>query len=192
MSSALRLRRAQSSRLRPEGVAPGAPTRRGPISNFGFRVSKAAARFDRIAVMILGHGIDVVEIPRLAAMVGRHGERFVERVFTPVERDYCRGRKREMEHLAGRFAAKEAVLKVLGTGWAGKISWRDIEVTNTPAGQPLVTLAGECARIAERMGIRRVLISISHTGDWAAASAIGVDDAAGSPYHPPSPACGGP
>ena len=126
--------------------------------------------------MIIGHGIDVVEIPRLAEALARHGDRFIERVFTPTERDYCLGKKRELEHLAGRFAAKEAVLKVLGTGWAGQISWLDVEVTNNPAGQPSVRLAGESARVAERLGIARILISISHTGDWAAASAIGVDE----------------
>ena len=126
--------------------------------------------------MILGHGIDVVEIPRLAELLGRHGERFIERVFTAAERAYCRGKKRELEHLAGRFAAKEAVLKVLGTGWVGKISWQDIEVTNNPAGQPLVALSGESARVAGELGIRKVLVSISHTGEWAAASAIGLDE----------------
>ncbi|MCG3180010.1 MAG: Holo-[acyl-carrier-protein] synthase [Phycisphaerae bacterium] len=126
--------------------------------------------------MIIGHGIDVVEIPRLADSLSRHGDRFLQRVFTQAERDYCCGKKRELEHLAGRFAAKEAVLKVLGTGWVGGISWLDIEVVNNAAGAPGVRLSGESARVAERLGIRRVLISISHTGDWAAASAIGVDD----------------
>lgn len=127
--------------------------------------------------MIIGHGIDVVEIPRLAELLGKHNDRFLERVFTPTERDYCCGKKRELEHLAGRFAAKEAVLKVLGTGWIGKISWLDIEVINDPGGQPRVTLRGECERIARELGIARVLLSISHTGTWAAASAIGVDRA---------------
>ncbi len=135
--------------------------------------------------MVLGHGIDVVEIPRLAELLKRHGERFVQRVFTPVEREYCRGKKRELEHLAGRFAAKEAVLKVLGTGWAGKISWQDVEVTNAPGGQPQVALTGESAAVAERMGIRRILISISHTGDWAAASAIGLGDGDGGMHNDP-------
>ncbi|MDD4890112.1 MAG: holo-ACP synthase [Phycisphaerae bacterium] len=126
--------------------------------------------------MVVGHGIDVVEIPRLADMLSRHGDRFIERVFTQAERDYCLGKKREMEHLAGRFAAKEAVLKVLGTGWSGKIAWQDIEVTNNAAGQPSVTLTGESARVAAGLNIRRILISISHTGSWAAASAIGLDE----------------
>ncbi len=126
--------------------------------------------------MIIGHGIDVVEIPRLAQMLSKHGDRFVERVFTEAERAYCRGRARELEHLAGRFAAKEAVLKVLGTGWSGQTSWQDVEVTNNEAGQPSVTLRGHSARVAEQLGVRKVFISISHTGDWAAASAIGVGE----------------
>lgn len=126
--------------------------------------------------MIIGHGIDVVEIPRLAELLSQHGDRFVERVFTQAERAYCQGKKRELEHLAGRFAAKEAVLKVLGTGWSGRISWQDIEVTNNSAGQPGVALCGECARVAEQLNIRRILLSISHTANWAAASAIGLDE----------------
>ena len=126
--------------------------------------------------MVIGHGIDVVEIPRLARVLRDHGQRFVERVFTAVERDYCIGKKREVEHLAGRFAAKEAVLKVLGTGWSGRISWRDIEVSNNPAGQPSVRLTGECERIAAELRIRRIVLSISHTESWAAASAIGLSE----------------
>lgn len=126
--------------------------------------------------MIIGHGIDVVEIPRMAEVLKRHGERFVERIFTEAERAYCCGKKRELEHLAGRFAAKEAVLKVLGTGWVGKITWHDVEVINNPAGQPHVTLSGESADIARRLGITRIIVSISHTENWAAASAIGLGE----------------
>ncbi len=127
--------------------------------------------------MIIGHGIDVVEIPRMAAMLEKHGDRFTERVFTQAERDYCCTKKRQLEHLAGRFAAKEAVLKVIGTGWVGKISWHDVEVVNNAAGQPHVNLTGESARIAAELGIAKVLISISHTENWAAASAIGLAEA---------------
>jgi holo-[acyl-carrier protein] synthase len=126
--------------------------------------------------MVIGHGIDVVEIPRLARVLRDHGDRFLDRIFTEVEREYCIGKKREVEHLAGRFAAKEAVLKVLGTGWIGRISWQDIEVTNNPAGQPSVRLTGECERIAAELHIRRIVISISHTQSWAAASAIGLSE----------------
>src|SRR2546429_96084 len=78
---------------------------------------------------ILGHGIDIVETRRIADLLENHGERFLERCFTTAEREYCyRNNKRHIEHLAGRFAAKEAVLKVLGTGWRGGIAWTDIEL----------------------------------------------------------------
>ena len=126
--------------------------------------------------MVIGHGIDVVEIPRLARVLRDHGDRFLDRIFTTVEREYCIGKKRELEHLAGRFAAKEAVLKVLGTGWIGRISWQDIEVTNNAAGQPSIRLTGECERIAAELRIRRIVVSISHTQSWAAASAIGLSE----------------
>jgi len=123
---------------------------------------------------VVAHGIDMVDCARLAEVVERHGERFLARVFTPVELDYCRGRKREIEHLAGRFAAKEAVLKVLGTGWRKGISWRDIEVTNAPSGQPHVRLTGPCRAVADGRGIGEVLISITHIATHAVASAIGL------------------
>ncbi|HUS93177.1 MAG TPA: holo-ACP synthase [Phycisphaerae bacterium] len=123
---------------------------------------------------VVAHGVDLVDCARLAEVIERHGERFLSRVFTEAELAYCRGRKRQIEHLAGRFAAKEAVLKVLGTGWRRGISWRDIEVTNAPSGQPRVALSGECARVAEGLGIRTVLVSISHISTHAIASALGL------------------
>jgi holo-[acyl-carrier protein] synthase len=116
----------------------------------------------------------MVDCTRLGEMIGRHGQRFLTRIFTPAELEYCRGRKREMEHLAGRFAAKEAVLKVLGTGWRNGICWTDIEVRNEPSGQPVVHLAGRCAEIAKANGLHKILISISHIETHAIASAIGV------------------
>src|SRR5262245_61094906 len=98
---------------------------------------------------IVGHGIDIIETARIRKSVQEHAEKFLDRVFTRAEQDYCaRNRKRYFEHLAGRFAAKEAVLKVLGTGWRGGIAWTDIEITNESSGQPRVNLTGECARIA--------------------------------------------
>ena len=123
---------------------------------------------------LIAHGVDFVDIHRIAELLERHGDHFLQRVFTPAERDYCRGRKRELEHLAGRFAAKEAVLKVLGTGWRDGIAWTDIEVTNASSGEPHVRLAGRCAELAAGRGITRVLISISHTDTHAMASAVGV------------------
>ena len=124
---------------------------------------------------ILGHGIDIVEIARVKRLVDEHGQRFLNRCFTPAEQDYCaRSPKRYYEHLAGRFAAKEAVLKVLGTGWRGKIAWTDIEVRPEPSGQPKVSLSGECERIAKEIGISRWHVSISHIETHATASAIGM------------------
>jgi holo-[acyl-carrier protein] synthase len=124
---------------------------------------------------VVGHGIDIIETERMRHSVSEHGERFLDRVFTPAEQRYCAlNQKRYFEHLAGRFAAKEAVLKVLGTGWRGGIAWTDIEVLPEPSGQPRVTLTGECARIAREQGIARWLISISHIETHATASAIGL------------------
>jgi len=124
---------------------------------------------------IVGHGIDIIETERIRRSVQEHGARFLDRVFTPLEQEYCaRNRKRYYEHLAGRFAAKEAVLKVLGTGWKGGIAWTDIEIVPEPSGQPRVRLSGECQRIAAEMGIRRWHVSISHIETHATASAIGL------------------
>ena len=96
---------------------------------------------------IVAHGIDLVDCPRIEQMTQRHGERFVDRVFTAAEQAYARSSRNEIEKLAGRFAAKEAVLKLIGTGWRGKIAWTDIEVINNPAGQPEVTISGEVSSV---------------------------------------------
>lgn len=126
---------------------------------------------------IVGHGIDIVETARIQRMAKEHGQKFLDRCFTPAEQQYCsRNEKRHHEHLAGRFAAKEAILKVLGTGWSGGISWTDIEILPTPSGQPVVTLRGETLAIAQRLGIVRWLVSISHIETHATASAIGETD----------------
>ena len=124
---------------------------------------------------IVGHGIDIVETARIKNMVEEHTTRFLDRCFTSAEQAYCAANpKRYFEHLAGRFAAKEAVLKVIGTGWRGGIAWTDIEVIKEQSGQPRIILTGECARIAKEMGIQRWHISISHIETHATASAIGL------------------
>ena len=124
---------------------------------------------------IVGHGIDIVETQRIRALVERHGKHFLDRVFTEGEQAYCAvNPKRYYEHLAGRFAAKEAVLKVLGTGWRGAIAWTDIEILREESGQPKVKLSEECLRIAGEMGIATWHVSISHIETHATASAIGV------------------
>ena len=124
---------------------------------------------------ILGHGIDIVETARIRKLVDEHGARFLDRVFTPAEQSYCaRSPKRYYEHLAGRFAAKEAVLKVLGTGWRGGIAWTDIEIVKEVSGQPRIVLSGECLRIATELGITSWHVSLSHIETHATASAIGM------------------
>ena len=124
---------------------------------------------------IVGHGIDLIECARIAAIVERHRERFERRVLTEAEQATAGRFTDPIPHIAGRFAAKEAVLKLLGTGWRGRILWTDIEILNDPMGQPEVTLHGECARIASEKNISRILLSITHTQHYAAASAIGIE-----------------
>ncbi len=125
---------------------------------------------------IVAHGIDLVDCPRIAEMVERHGERFIDRVFTKAEQAYAKSTKNEIEKLAGRFAAKEAILKLMGTGWRGKIAWTDIEVVNNAMGRPEVALEGEVKRIAEKLGIRHVSVSITHTANFAIASAVALTE----------------
>jgi holo-[acyl-carrier protein] synthase len=121
---------------------------------------------------IVAHGIDLVDCPRIEDMIKRHGERFISRVFTAAEQRYAEKNKDKIEKLAGRFAAKEAVLKLMGTGWRGKIAWTDIEVVNNAAGQPEVVLTGEVKKIAEKLGIKHISVSITHTANFAIASAV--------------------
>jgi holo-[acyl-carrier protein] synthase len=121
---------------------------------------------------IVAHGIDLVDCPRIEQMIQRHGERFIKRVFTASEQAYAEKNKNEVEKLAGRFAAKEAVLKLVGTGWIGKIAWTDIEIINNAAGQPEVTLGGEVKKIADKLGIKHISVSITHTANFAIASAV--------------------
>lgn len=129
---------------------------------------------------IVGHGIDIVETARIRALVDDHGQHFLDRVFTVAEQEYCAlNPKRYYEHLAGRFAAKEAVLKVLGTGWRGGIAWTDIEVIKESSGQPRIILSGECERIAGELRISGWHVSISHIETHATASAIGLRNPAG-------------
>lgn len=126
---------------------------------------------------VIGIGTDIVECLRIARMIERHGELFINRVFTNHEIHYCQSRKQATQHFAGRWAAKEAILKALGTGWQKGISWRDIEVRNTPAGKPVVALRGGARDAVEHLGIRRVLVSISHCRSHATAYALALGDA---------------
>jgi holo-[acyl-carrier protein] synthase len=121
---------------------------------------------------IVAHGIDLVDCPRIEQMIERHGERFIRRVFTDGEQAYAEKNKNEVEKLAGRFAAKEAILKLVGTGWRGRIAWTDIEIINNASGQPEVTLGGEVKKIADKLGIKHISVSITHTANFAIASAV--------------------
>ncbi|KAA0216252.1 MAG: holo-[acyl-carrier-protein] synthase [Leptolyngbya sp. PLA3] len=122
----------------------------------------------------IAHGIDIVEVSRIAELRGEHGRRFMDRCFTADEQRYCLERRRGDEHLAGRFAAKEAVLKALGLGLRGGILWTDIEVRPDEEGAPRVALHGRAAELARERGIGSWLLSISHTSTQATASAIGL------------------
>jgi len=125
---------------------------------------------------ILGIGTDIVECLRIAQMIERHGELFITRVYTEHEIQYCQSRKLATPHFAGRWAAKEAVLKALGTGWRRGISWRDVEIHNEPGGRPTVRLRGGARDVVEQLGISQMLISISHCRSHATAYALAEGD----------------
>lgn len=122
--------------------------------------------------MIVGSGIDLVEVPRIAAAIERFGERFVGRVFTPDEIRYCKSKANSVERFAARFAAKEAALKALGTGMSRGISWQQVEVRREPSGRPTIHFSGRAAEIAERLGARRAALSLTHTKLQAMAQVI--------------------
>ena len=125
---------------------------------------------------VKGIGIDLALIPRLRQMVERWDERFLLRVFTDEEIAYCRRRRDPIPHLAARFAAKEATLKALGTGLAMGAKWREMEVRRQPGGAPTMVLSGRCQALARDKGGHRVLLSLSHDGDYAIAQAMLIGD----------------
>jgi len=122
--------------------------------------------------LIVGLGVDIAEVERIEAAIGRHGQPFLKRVFTPNEIEYCERFKNKFERYAGRFAAKEATMKALGTGWGRGVRWVDIEVAREPGGRPTIRLAGEAARIAGGLGVKRISVSITHTEAEALAQVI--------------------
>ena len=123
---------------------------------------------------LIGHGIDLVNCRKIEAILGRHKERFLARVFTGDELAYSQKHRHSVERMAGRLAVKEAVMKLLGTGWQSGIAWTDIETLNDKAGKPVVFLRGKVAELAEQMGIDKISVSITHTADLAIASVIGL------------------
>jgi holo-[acyl-carrier protein] synthase len=132
---------------------------------------------------IVGIGTDIVECLRIGRMVEQHGELFLTRVYTPREIRYCQARKHATEHFAGRWAAKEAIMKCLGTGWRRGLCWTDMEVRNDPQGKPLVALRGAAREQAEQLLISEILLSISHCRAYATAYAIAVRGS--TPLPPP-------
>ncbi len=119
--------------------------------------------------MVKGIGIDVVEIRRMEDVVSRWGSAFLDKVFTATELAYAHSKKNPINHIAGRFAVKEAVAKALATGWAGGFRWKDVEVKNDPSGKPAVILHGSVAQLLAKS---RILVSISHAESVVVATAI--------------------
>ena len=123
--------------------------------------------------MIAGTGIDLCEVDRIEkALAAPHGARFRERVYTQAEIAYAESKANRGERYAARFAAKEAGMKALGTGWRNGLGWRDLEVVNLPSGRPTLRLHGKAREIAEKMGVRAISLSITHTAQQAMASVI--------------------
>ena len=122
--------------------------------------------------MIVGTGIDIVEVSRVEAAIARFGRRFLQRIFTDAEIRYCESKANRMERYAARFAAKEAGMKALGTGWSGGVAWRDLEVAREPGGRPTLALRGRAAQHAVRLGVKRTSLSVSHIATQAVAQVI--------------------
>lgn len=122
--------------------------------------------------MIVGMGVDIAEVQRIREAIERHGEGFLKRVYTNREREYCERFKNKYERYAGRFAAKEAAMKALGTGWRRGVRWVDLEVVRQSSGRPTLAIAGEAAKIAESIGVKSVALSITHTEHQALAQVI--------------------
>lgn len=113
--------------------------------------------------MIVGTGIDLCEVDRIREAIERYGRRFIERIFTPGEIAYVERKQNRFERYAARFAAKEAGMKAIGTGWKKGVRWQDFEVANLPGGKPTLKLHGEAARHAERLGVTNIALSLTHT-----------------------------
>jgi holo-[acyl-carrier protein] synthase len=122
--------------------------------------------------MIVGTGIDISEVPRIAESIERFGDRFLKRVFTEGEILYCQSKANRVERFAARFAAKEAAMKALGTGWSRGVRWRDIEVVRQPGGRPTIKFHGKAEEFASKLHARNVALSLSHTPEQAIASVI--------------------
>jgi holo-[acyl-carrier protein] synthase len=122
--------------------------------------------------LIVGLGLDIAEVDRIKAAIERHGQVFLRRIYTPKETEYCERFKNKYERYAGRFAAKEAAMKALGTGWSRGVRWVDVEVVREKGGRPTIALSGEAAKIARKLRVSRIALTITHTQNQALAQVI--------------------
>jgi len=122
--------------------------------------------------MIVGTGIDIAEVPRIRQSIERFGDRFLQRIYTAGEIRYCDSKANRAERYAARFAAKEAAMKALGTGWSHGVRWRDCEVVRLPGGRPSISFHGKAAEVAARLGVKHAALSLSHTVEQAIAQVI--------------------
>jgi holo-[acyl-carrier protein] synthase len=122
--------------------------------------------------VIVGIGIDVCEVSRIQAAIERFGDRFIRRIYTPAEINYCQSKKNAVERFAGRFAAKEAATKAIGTGLHFGVTWQDVEISRLPGGRPTVLFHRAAAQHFARLGAKDAHLSITHSGDLAVAQVI--------------------
>ena len=122
--------------------------------------------------MIVGTGVDLAEVPRIRASIERFGDRFVKRIFTAAEIAYVDRKANRYERYAARFAAKEAGMKAIGTGWKRGVTWQDFEVANLPSGKPTLRLHGMAATISAKLGVRNISLSLTHTEQFGMAHVI--------------------
>jgi holo-[acyl-carrier protein] synthase len=121
---------------------------------------------------IVGTGVDICEVARVRSTIDRFGQRFLKRVFTQAEREYCESKRNRIERYAARFAAKEAAMKAIGTGLRRGVTWQDFEVSREPGGRPTLILRGKGADFAAKLGVKRAALSITHTREQALAQVI--------------------
>jgi holo-[acyl-carrier protein] synthase len=122
--------------------------------------------------VIVGAGVDLAEVPRIRSTIERFGRRFIERVYTPGEIAYVERKANRFERYAARFAAKEAGMKAIGTGWKRGVRWQDFEVANLPSGKPTLRFHGVAATIAARLGVKNISLSLTHTAEYGLAQVI--------------------
>jgi holo-[acyl-carrier protein] synthase len=122
--------------------------------------------------VIVGTGVDLAEVGRIRDAIGRYGDRFIQRIYTAAEIAYVEKKANRFERYAGRFAAKEAGMKAIGTGWRGGVRWQDFEVSNLASGRPTLVLHGVAARVAAKMGVKSISLSITHTAELGMAHVI--------------------